>query len=70
MPPPRQWPVPACGSSSAAAARLTDAGGRFILAAIPAGTFTLRVTSGVTTAGPHRDRARRRPLNDCDVQLP
>jgi hypothetical protein len=48
---------------------LTDAGGRFSLAAIPAGTFTLRVTSGVTT----QDRSitvPARALSDYDVQLP
>ena len=48
---------------------LTDAGGRFTLAAIPAGTFTLRVTSGVTA----QDRTVTVPapaLNDYDVQLP
>jgi hypothetical protein len=48
---------------------LTDASGRFTLAAIPAGTFTLRVTSGVTT----QDRSITVPapaLSDYDVQLP
>jgi uncharacterized protein DUF4255/carboxypeptidase family protein len=48
---------------------LTDAGGRFSLAAIPAGTFTLRVTSGATT----QDRTITVPapaLSDYDVQLP
>lgn len=48
---------------------LTDAEGRFSLAAIPAGTFTLRVTAGAVT----QDRTITVPAPasaDYDVQLP
>lgn len=47
----------------------TDAAGRFSLAAIPAGTFTLRVTAGATT----QDSSITVPApqaSDYDVQLP
>ncbi len=48
---------------------LTDVDGRFSLAAIPAGTFTLRVTSGGTTQ--NRTIAVPAPAaDDYDIQFP